>query len=276
MKILIIDRDQLASQMITSRLMGDDVVVVEETVKNEALERLEKESFDVILVDPSPMKEAQAMVMNIRRVTSSYPYVIVMGEELDMDAAIAAGANNYVNKPVDAADLHRKVEDALKLQRYSNLLGDTSEDFPSAGGVIAKSAFNQLFLSAIDRGWRYRENANVLSVCIENYKEILEMDGSYHASYGVSKLAHHLVKNRRQSDVIGQVAVNQYSLLLQRTANEKEAQDAAKRFAVTLGEIDDFIPPEGNPLKIRISLMELPTGNQSFDQVVIKEVPKLA
>lgn len=273
MKILIIDRDQLASQMISSRLEGEDMVIVEESVKNEAMDRLESETFDLVLVDPSPMKDAQAMVMNIRRMSRSYPYIIIMGEGLDMEAVTHMGGNNFLNKPIDLAEVQEKVSHAQKLQEYASLLADISEDFPSAGGVIAKSAFNQLFLSAIDRGWRYAENAHVLSVSIENYKEIKEMDGDHHAAYGVSKLAHHLVKLRRQSDVIGQVATNKYSLLLQRTSNEKEPEDAAKRFAVTLDEIDDFIPPEGNSLKIRIVLIELPTGKSIFDETILKQAP---
>lgn len=274
MKILIIDRDQLASQMISSRLAEEeDIAIIEESVKSDAMEKLGNEAFDVVIVDPSPMKDAQAMVMNIRHSSRSYPYVIVMGEDLDIETVTKIGGNNFLNKPIDPAQLQASIQDAKNLQLYSNLLADISEDFPNAGGVIAKSAFNQLYLSAIDRGWRYAENAHILSVAVENYKEIKQMDGDHHAAYGVSKLAHHLVRLRRQSDVIGQVAVNKYSLLLQRTSDVQEAEEAAKRFAATLDEIDDFIPAEGNSLKIRVSLMALPTGEYTFDQTILKQPP---
>lgn len=271
MKILIIDRDQLVSQIITTKLGDGNIEVYEESVKNQAMERLAKERFDVVMVDPSPMKEAQALVMNIRRSSRSYPYVIIMGEEQDKASAIKSGANNFMVKPIDFEQVKKIINDAQELQNYSNLLGDLSEDFPSAGGVIAKSAFNQLYLSSIDRSWRYGESTHILSVSIENYKEIHDMDGEYHANYGVSKLAHHLTHLRRQSDVIGQIKVNQYALLLQRTSSDTEAEDAAKRFAVTLDDINDFIPPEGNPLRIRVQLMDLPTGRTVFNQVIIKK-----
>ncbi len=274
MKILLIDRDQLSSQMISSRISGEDYIVEEETVKNNAMEKLSAEAFDVILVDPAPMKDAKAMVMNIRRASRSYPYVIVMGEGLNMDSVTQMGGNNFLNKPVDPSELNEKLDCAKELKEFNSLLGDSSEDFPSAGGVIAKSAFNQLFLSAIDRSWRYAESSYILSVKIKNYKEIKELDGEHHATYGISKLAHHLVHLRRQSDVIGQTAVNEYCLLLQRTGNENEALEAAKRFAATLDEINDFIPPEGNSLKIYISLMELPTGKYAYEETLLKEPPE--
>jgi len=270
MKILITDRDQLISQMISSRLQDEDIVVIEEPVKSDALERISKEAFDLIMIDPSPMKDAQAMVMNIRRNAYSAPYIIVLGEELDMESIVKIGGNNFLSKPIDPEQLQQKIKQAKMLQAYVGNLTDLSEDFPSAGGVIAKSAFNQLFLSAMDRGWRYEENSYVISFSIENYADIKKMDGDYHASYGVSKLASHLVHLRRQSDVIGQTAVNQYCLLLQRTMSPTEPEDAAKRFAATLDEIDDFLPPDGNSIKITVRLMSLPNGEVLFDQGVLK------
>jgi len=277
MKILIIDRDQLASQMIASRLSSEDGVeaqdiqIDEEMVKNDALEKIAKDGYDAILVDPSPLKDAKALVMNIRRVARRYPYIIIMGEDLSFDDVNKAGANNFINKPLDAQDLKKKIEQVQMLQNYSDNLSNSNEDFPSAGGVIAKSAFNQLFLSAIDRGWRYAESAHILAISVDNYKDILQMDGAHNANYSVSKLAQHLVRMRRQSDVIGQTANNEYSLLLQRTDKKNEAVDAAKRFAANLEDINDFLPDDGNSIRLRISLMELPMGTQSFNEFMIKK-----
>ena len=270
MKILIVDRDRLVSQMIVNRLEGDDYHIEEEMVKNDAMEKIAAEAYDVVMIDPSPMKDAHAMVMNIRRVARQYPYVIIMGEELSLEDVNKVGANNFVNKPLDSEDLKLKIEHAGQIQDFRKKLGDLSEDFPSAGGVISKSAFNQLFLSAIDRGWRYAESAHILSFTIENYDDILRMDGTHHASYSVSKLAQHLVRLRRQSDVIGQTGRNEYSLILQRTNKENEAVDAAKRFAANIDEINDFLAEDANAIRIRISLMELPTGNYGFNEFIMK------
>lgn len=274
MKILVIDRDQLVSQMITSRLEAEGHEVDTEAVKNDGLERVAKESFDIIFIDPAPMKDARAMALNIRRSAKSYPYIILMtaDEEIKPSAVMQMGCNDYILKPLDQADIQKKVENAGNLKVMIDNLGDASEDFPSAGGVIAKSAFNQLFLSAIDRGGRYNEKAFVLSFAIENYKEIKDLDGVYNADYSVSKLAHHIVRLRRQSDIIGQTGANEYSILLQRTQNSKEAMDAANRFAVTLDEIDDFLPAEGNKINIRIWLTDLPTGLCPFEHTLSKKV----
>ena len=275
MKILILDRDQLASQMISSRLkddetLGEDIHIDEEMVKGDAMEKVTSEGYDIVMVDPAPLNDAKAIVMNIRRVARKYPYVIIMGEDLQIEDVNKVGANNFVNKPLDAQDLKQKIIQARALQEFGGRLSDSSEDFPSAGGVISKSAFNQLYLSAVDRGWRYVESAHILSFTFENYDEILKMDGPHHANYSISKLAQHLTKLRRQSDVIGQTGANEYSLLLQRTDKENEAVDAAKRFTANIEEINDFLPEEGNAIRLRITLMKLPTGHDSFNEVIIK------
>lgn len=273
MKILVIDRDQMTAQMIANRLVTDGHEVVVEPIKNEGLQRVADEAFDVIFIDPSPMRDARAMALNIRRNAKKYPHLIFMNTDDTVSArdVMQMGCNDFIMKPLDQVDIQLKVENAQRLKSMFQNLGDTSEDFPSAGGVIAKSAFNQLCLSAMDRGGRYNELAFVLSVSVANYQDIKIHDGQYHANYAVSKLAHHTVKLRRQSDIIGQTRTEEYAILLQRTENKKEALDAANRFAVSFGEINDFIAPEGNEVKINLTLTHLPTGQCDFDHTIIKE-----
>lgn len=274
MKILVIDRDQLTSQMISSRLESEGHEVTIETIKSDGLERVAKENFDVIFIDPSPMKDARAMALNVRRSAKKTPFLIFMTGEEDITASevMGMGCNDFVRKPLDQADIHQKVENAARLKRIFDNLGDTNEDFPSAGGVISKSAFNQLCLSAMDRGGRYNELAFILAISIENYEEVKNLDGAYYADFTVSKMAYHMVRMRRQSDIIGQTGVNEYSILLQRTENTQEALDAANRFAATFDEIEDFLPNEGSTIKIKIHLTHLPTGNKHFDHVLSKKI----
>lgn len=274
MKILIIDRDKLVSQMVATRLKSEGHDVMLEAVKNEGLELVAKDKFDLIFIDPSPMKDARAMALNIRRSSKSYPYIILMTgeEEIDSSHVMQMGCNDFVMKPLDQAEIHTKVGNAERLKSLFGNLGDTSEDFVSAGGVIAKSAFHQLCLSAMERGGRYNELAFVLAISVADYKDIKDLDGAYVADYSVSKMAHHMVRLRRQSDIIGQTGANEYSILLQRTENLTEAMDAAKRFAATFDEIDDFLPAEGKEITIRIQLTHLPTGARPFEHELSKKV----
>jgi GGDEF domain-containing protein len=140
-------------------------------------------------------------------------------------------------------------------------LSDDSEDFRSAGGVIAKSAFNQLFLSSIDRADRYGERAFMLFISIENYNHIGETLGMVEAEIATAKMAQHLVRLRRASDIIGQTHVNEYALLLLRPSTETEPQDAANRFAENLSRLTDIAIQPFMEVDFSVRLIDLPTGN---------------
>lgn len=274
MKILIIDRDDVTSQMMTPKLieMGHEVVV--EAVKDDGIELVGREKFDLVFLDPSPMTDSQAMVLNLKRKSRTPIYIILLAKpdiDLEYNDVMSDGCNDFIQKPIDPSRLERKVANVMRMRYFSNKLGDMREDFPSAGGIIAKSAFNQLFLSALDRGGRYKERTYILSIAIDNYEEIRDLDGNYNAEYSASKMASLLVKVRRLSDIIGQVGMNEYSLLIQRTQNETEAIDAAKRFTTVLDEAKDLVPDGGHKLIISIRLLHLPSGSEPFKFILEKE-----
>lgn len=274
MKILIIDRDKMSAQMMATKLMAEGHIITIEASKNEAIERVAEEKFDIILLDPTPMRDARALTLNIKRNTKNAPYSILMTmeQETNFSDVMKMGCNDFMIKPVDPKELFEKIANAVRLQDFFKNLSNINEDFPSAGGVISKSAFHQISLSAIERGGRYNELAFILAISVSNYDEIQKMDGDYHASYSVSKMARHMVRLSRQSDIVGQTGVNEYSILLQRTHGHEEAVNAAKRFAASFDEIDDFLPADGNPISIHLNLMHLPTGNIFFDHNLSKKL----
>lgn len=268
MKILIVDHDEMAVQLIKSKLapLGHEVLV--EEAKNNAVDRVANEEFDVIFIDPAPLTSARPVVLNIRRSVRNYPYVILLSENANQEEAIKSGMNDCLAKPVDPEALAQKMVNAERLVELVTRIGDDSEDFPSAGGVIAKSAFNQLFLSAIDRADRYGEKTYLLFISMSNYKEIFEMDGPYAAEYAVAKLSQYLVLLRRQSDIIGQTAKYEYALMLQRPQYETEPVEAANRFAESLSGFEDIVSSGSTPVEITVRLLDIPTGNTIAEHVL--------
>ncbi len=260
MKILIIDRDELNSKMLSSKLEGLGHQVTLETVKNNAIDHLSRESFDVVFIDPSPLTNARPLILNIRRTLGSYVYVVlVKGDDSSVEFE-KSGANFVVAKPYDQEHVEKILGSAARVTNRIHQLGDDSTDFPSAGGVIAKSAFNQLFLSAIDRADRYSENSYAVFIDVSNYLDMLEKDGPYYADFAVAKMSQHLAHIRRQSDIIGQTAKNEYALLLQRPQYETEPVEAANRFAEELSKLKSIKESVESDPEIQVKLIELPSG----------------
>lgn len=268
MKILVIDRDTLATQLIRSRLEVKGHTIVEEGVKNNAIALLEREPFEVVFIDPAPLNNARPVVLGIRRAVRNYPYVVLMSQDMPREEALRAGANEIMVKPINHSGLEVVMENAERLTSLIKRMGDETEDFPSAGGVIAKSAFNQLFLSCIDRADRYGERSYLVFIGIKNFQEILAMDGAYAAEYASAKLSQYLVRLRRQSDIIAQTGKNEFCLMLQRPMYETEPMEAANRFADALRRFDDICASENVKVEVSVTLIDLPVGHKHVEHVV--------
>ena len=265
MKVLIIDRDRMATQFLRSKIETAGHEIFEEAVKNNAIEVLRNNKIDLVLFDPAPLNDARPLVLGIRRTMQSYGYVTMMSHNQTRKDAIRTGCNDILTKPLDASDLDVRLENAKRLNELVEYMGDASIDFPSAGGIIAKSAFNQLFRSSIDRADRYGEQSYMMIIKLDNYGEIMQVDGAYAAEYAISKLAQQLTRMRRQSDIISQIGENQYVLLLQRPNDDNEPMEAAKRFAQTLEEQEDAVANGTLAPQASIQLLDLPVGNLLFE-----------
>jgi CheY-like chemotaxis protein len=268
MKILIVDRDALSFQLVKPKLEALGHKVIHEATKNNAVDRAAREGCDVIFIDPSPLTTPRQFILSIRRGVTHYPYIFLMSETASREDAIKSGANDILNKPLDPTILEEKTGNAERLLKLVKRIGDDSEDFPSAGGVIAKSAFNQLFLSAMDRADRYGERTYILFISLSNYREIKDIDGPYAADYAVAKLSQYLVLLRRQSDIIGQTAKFEYALLLQRPVYETEPVEAANRFAESLAGFKDIVSSGKTPVEITVTLVNLPVGARPIEHHV--------
>jgi CheY-like chemotaxis protein len=263
MQVLVIDRDEMAANLIKSRLepVGHRVAIQADK-SAEALDTVAKENWDVIFIDPSPLTNPKPLVQSLRRSMRRYPYTILLSSTLGLAEALTSAMNDALAKPVDPTLLDTHLANAARLSSIMKHMGDDSEDFKSAGGVIAKSAFNQLFLSCIERADRYGENSFLLYITMSNYNSTIDRDGEVDADIMVAKMAKHLVRLRRQSDIIGQTRRNEYVLLMQRPAYESEPVDAANRFAEALSKCTDIIG--GSPLleaEMTVSLIDLPTAS---------------
>lgn len=271
MKILAVDREDITAQLMNSRLapLGHKITI--EPVKNNAIEKISKEEFDIIFIDPAPLTSARPLILNLRRATGHYPYIVQMGAEITQIEAVQSGANDCLSKPIDPEALDTAIANAGYLTKLIKRIGDDTQDFPSAGGIIAKSAFNQLFLSSIDRADRYGERTFIVFISMTNYQDIYDAEGPYAADYAIAKLSQYLVRLRRQSDIIAQTESFEYALLLQRPLYETEPREAANRFAEAISGFPELFEKDGITPEIAVKLIDVPIGSQIIDHHITQE-----
>jgi CheY-like chemotaxis protein len=271
MRILVVDRDAITAQLVSSKMTTLGHSVTEEPNKNEATDQLEQGDFDAIFIDPAPLSNPRPLMMNLRRASKKWPYVVLLSSDENIEELRTSGANEVLQKPIDIETIDRIATSAERLTKLVDHMGDESEDFPSAGGVIAKSAFNQLFLSCIERADRHGAGAYMIFVRLNNYKDIMETDGPYAAEFANAQMSQQLVRLRRQSDIIGQTGKNEFCLLILMPQNEDEPKMAAQRFADSFENFEDICVNEGQKVEIEVSLVALPRGVEIFRHISVSE-----
>lgn len=268
MKIMLIDRDRDVVDAV-ERLCRDmpDVDLTIEPIKNNAIDAVKAEKYDAIFFDPAPKnEEMRALLIGVRRGNPNYVPVVIMSHQLSLEEARAAGANDYIQKPFDIELFKKKLANIKKLSDFHEQLQDESIDFPSKEGVISKSAFNQIFISCLDRADRYGEETYLTFATVKNIDSIRAEHGDDVANDICENLKKYTMRIRRLSDIAGRTAENQICLMLVRPANADEPKMAISRFADSMSEYAELISTGDAKAIITVEMMALPSGEITYSK----------
>ena len=259
MKILIIDRDPLTTQLLQTRLQGEGHEVVAEPVRKRALELLSQESYDVILIDPAPLPSVRQVTLPLRwEQRHHYFYIGQLSHDPDPEEVVAAGLNDIIAKPFDWQEVAEKMANAERLVTFMKYLSTTPE-ISSDTAVFGKRAFYQLVLSALDRAYRYDEKAFLMLIQVSNADALLQAFGSDGAKGLFEKSEQFLSTLHRRSDYLGHIDKSSYGLLIMRPALSSEPLDAVDRIGLALREFQQSLLP-AEAMNFTIQLWGLPSA----------------
>jgi PleD family two-component response regulator len=261
MKVLVIDRDRESCDQIRMILQNLGADVVLEPTKNTAIELMRTQAFDIVLIDPAPQNEVRSFIMGVRRSLNTFPPILILSASLGLNDVLAVGANELIKKPVVAADVEQKVKDAMRISDVSKVMADESEDFRSKDGIIAKSAFNQLFITCLDRADRHGEGASLIFVAIDNLDKIKENDGQEDADKVSNNLRKVISRTRRTSDIAGHIKQAEFCLLLLRPMKDDESSLAANRFVDAMTNNFDLIATAKTKAVVKVWVLDIPSGH---------------
>jgi two-component system response regulator HydG len=156
-RILVIDDVQDDCDLLSLMLQRDGAEVVTTTSVSDALERLGREEFDVVLTDLG-MQEIGGLEVcqRVLGINPNLPVIVVTGEG-SMDAAIhamRAGAYDFITKPIDPALLALSVARASQhghLHAEVRRLRDAVKVTGAPDGIIGSSRAMQRVHETITR-----------------------------------------------------------------------------------------------------------------------------
>jgi DNA-binding response OmpR family regulator len=119
-KILIVDDDQDLLRALKIRLESQNYIAVFAADVDSTVNRALEEKPDVILLDLGLAEDNGFMVMEKLRqddFLASIPVVVMTGRSAEVykDAALAAGAQGFLQKPIDNGELLTKIRVTLML-----------------------------------------------------------------------------------------------------------------------------------------------------------------
>ena len=115
-RILVADDEPAMRKVVRDALEREGHEVIAAIDGQEALERFEENTFDLVVTDLAmPRRDGMALVREIRR-TSAVPVLVltVRGEEREKVRLLDEGADDYVTKPFGVAELVARARALLR------------------------------------------------------------------------------------------------------------------------------------------------------------------
>ena len=203
-KILIIDDDEDIAELESYILKEDGLETVIKNSGEEALEVLDKEKFDLILMDiMMPGISGIELCAQIRsKVTCSIIFVTAKANIVDKIIGFEIGGDDYVTKPFDNQELLLKVKSHLRKDKRN--LNESNNNIIKIGDIeINKESFEaRKDGKIIDLSTREFE---LLKYLMENKGIVLSksqiFDAVWGSNYGeISTVAVHMKKLRDKLD----------------------------------------------------------------------------
>lgn len=259
MNILLVDRDRLAVQSLQQWLESEGHSVVVEPVRKTALDLINQEHFDCVAIDPAPLPSVRQIALPLRwEQRDKYLYLVQLGHDMNDADVVRSGMNDKLLKPFAIESAQRVIRNAERLTAFMNEL--RQENLPGYDGdAFSPKALQRLVLSALDRSYRYGEQAYLLLIRISNFNDIVANIGEQAAGEWIISLSAYLSKLCRISDFLGHAKPAEFGLLLLRPAADREPQDAAERFSIALRDYQSQSNLGITPL-FTIDLLALPSG----------------
>jgi DNA-binding NtrC family response regulator len=127
-KILIVDDEEELVTTLVERMELRGLQAVGVTKGLEAVDLVERESFDVVVLDVKmPGEDGVEIMKRIKKIRPDLPVILLTGH-MSMEASeegLKAGAIDYVIKPIHIDDLIEKMKEAISIYQRRSKTGRT-------------------------------------------------------------------------------------------------------------------------------------------------------
>ncbi len=179
-KILLVEDDKGIINNLTEYLTGEGFEIDSANGQARAIEKIEKNKYDLLLVDISLKDGNGFAVCAAARAITDTPVIFLTAsaDEYSVITGLDMGADDYISKPFRPRELLSRIKSVLRRGNKSNdFLEHDSIRVDTDRGIVLKNGF-EIFLSALE----YR----LLLVFLNNKGTILSRDRLIDEIYNIA------------------------------------------------------------------------------------------
>ncbi len=268
-KILIADDSPTARKHIKDLLNSLNFKIVEAEDGEKALEAIEKENPDLILLDLSMPKLNGFEVLEriSQRLKKEFlPVVVITGDERKdvIEKAFDLGAVDFIVKPPSEVELKSRINAHLRTKNYYEEVVRSKKKLEMLmkelkimsitdplTGLYNRLFFNERLKEEYERAKRLKIPFSLLMIDIDHFKRVNDTYGHDVGDKVLVETARTIRENVRRIDIVSRYGGEEFTVILLRTVKEDCIRAAERLRSVVEKKV---IQTDGSKMSITISI----------------------
>lgn len=180
--ILVCDDDREIVDAVEIYLASEGYNVIKAYDGPEALEKIEENSIDLMLIDIMMPKMDGIHVVRVVRAEHNFPIIILSAKSEDGDKILGLniGADDYITKPFSSMELLARVRSQLR--RYKRLgcrIDEDKKDVYTAGGLTVDDSAKEVYVDGEKVSKLTPMEYNILLFLIKNKGRVYSTEQIY-------------------------------------------------------------------------------------------------
>jgi len=255
-RLLLVEDEPTQRMMLERQLTKAGYVV--ETAENgaDALAKILEGQFHILLTDwDMPGMDGPTLCKRVREANlSTYIYILLLTGHLttdDLVVGLGAGANDYVRKPANQAELLARLSAGSRIVKLEQSLREANEKIQllsvtdSLAGTFNRRYLNDQLLKEVERARRYGHSLAAIMADLDRFKKINDERGHHSGDEVLRRFADLAKSLIRPSDWIARYGGEEFVIVLPETdaggaaivAEKIRAQCAAVPMPLASGEL---------------------------------------
>jgi two-component system, cell cycle response regulator len=279
-RILVVEDSPDSLHLLCSRLRLRGYLVDEAVSGEEAMHMVEFSPPDLLLLDVMlPGIDGHEVVRRLKAIPELpfIPVILVTGRDSTPEkvAGLDAGADDYLVKPVDLAELEARVRSMLRIKRLQTQLEEKNRELERLSrtdgltGLFNQRHIRELLNDEFERVRRSKEPLAIALIDFDDLKRVNDTLGHQTGDQVLVEMARLLHGSTRRVDRVGRSGGDEFLVLLPQTPMQG-AVVCLERIRKKV-EVYPFIPDgDGHlPLTISVGLATCPDpGVQSPEELL--------